>query len=207
MSVRGLEPHQRAALIINEFQRGTADPSVAALPELAAQAEARGLAAQINGLADRFRACGLPVVHTPVVHRPGYEGVPINCQLLGIMKRQGAFVQGNPDAELHPEVQPAPADYVLTRLSGIIAWHATQLDVLLRNLGITTVVLSGVSTNLAIPGLAIDAVNRGYSVVVAEEATAGTSAEIHEFVLSNLLPVIATISTVTEIADAIEASA
>ena len=203
MNVRGLEPQQRAALIVNEFQRGTCDPAVAALPELATQVEARGTTARVAWIAERFRARGLPVVHTPIVHRPGLEGVPINCQLLAAMKKMNAFVEGSPQTEYMPGVEPAPSDLVLTRVAGIIAWHATPLDLLLRNLGVSTVVLTGVSTNLAIPGLTIDAVNRGFSVVIAEDATAGTSPEIHEFVLTKLLPVVATISDTESIAAAI----
>jgi nicotinamidase-related amidase len=203
MSVRGLEPERKAALVVNEFQRGTVDPAVSVLPELAAQADQRAIASRIAWLAEQFRAAGLPVVHTPIVHRPGLEGVPANCQLLGVMKKMRAFEEGSVHVEYHPEVQPASSDFVLTRVAGIIAWHATPLDLLLRNLGVNTVVLTGVSTNLAIPGLTIDAVNRGFSVVIAEDATAGTSPEIHDFVLTRLLPVVATISNTTDIAAAI----
>lgn len=55
--------------------------------------------------------------------------------------------------------------------------------------------LTGVSTNLGIPGAAIKAVNRGYSVVIPEDCTAGVWPEAHEFIISQLLPPLAAITT------------
>ncbi|CAO5177345.1 hypothetical protein FAIPA1_30286 [Frankia sp. AiPs1] len=47
----------------------------------------------------------------------------------------------------------------------------------LRNLGVTTIVATGVSVNIAIPNLVMDAVNRGYQVVVPRDAVAGIPAD------------------------------
>jgi nicotinamidase-related amidase len=66
----------------------------------------------------------------------------------------------------------------------VTAFYGTPLDQLLRNCGVRTVVLTGVSTNLGIPGSAIEAVNRGYSVVIPEDCTAGVWPEAHDFVIS-----------------------
>ena len=53
----------------------------------------------------------------------------------------------------------------------------TDLDAILRNLGVTTIVAVGVSLNVAIPNLVMDAVNAGYRVVLPRDAVAGIPAE------------------------------
>jgi nicotinamidase-related amidase len=77
-----------------------------------------------------------------------------------------------------------------------------QLDALLRNSGITTVVLAGVSLNVAIPNLAFDAVNRSYQVVVAADAVAGTPVEYGGQVLKHCLSLIATLATTEDLVTA-----
>ena len=59
------------------------------------------------------------------------------------------------------------------RAHGMAPFTGTTLDATLRGYGIDTVVLSGVSTNIALFGAAIEAVGLGYSVVLAEDCTAG----------------------------------
>ena len=70
----------------------------------------------------------------------------------------------------------------------------TTLDATLRGYGIDTVVLSGVSTNIALPGAATEAVALGYSVVLAEDCTAGATPETHQMQVTMHLPLLATIT-------------
>ena len=55
---------------------------------------------------------------------------------------------------------------MLSRLHGLSPLAETSLDAILRNLGVTTIVATGVSVNVALLGLTFDAVNRGYQVVL-----------------------------------------
>ncbi len=73
---------------------------------------------------------------------------------------------------------------------------------MLRNLGVTTVVATGVSVNLGILGLAIEAVNLGYRVVVATDAVAGVPRDYADAVMRNTIALLATRATVDEIARA-----
>ena len=60
----------------------------------------------------------------------------------------------------------APSDIVLPRYHGLGPMTGTQLDPILRNLGVTTIVGVGVSVNIGMTNLAFDAVNRGYQIVM-----------------------------------------
>ena len=55
-------------------------------------------------------------------------------------------------------------------------------------------VLSGVSTNIALPGACTEAVALGYSVVLAEDCTAGATAETHQMQITQHLPLLATVT-------------
>ena len=76
-----------------------------------------------------------------------------------------------------PTLGPEPSDYVSARRHGVSPFGGTSLDATLRGLGVTTVVATGVSLNLGIPGLAIEAVNLGYRVVLPQDAVCGVPAD------------------------------
>ncbi len=78
---------------------------------------------------------------------------------------------------------------------------------MLRLTDTRVVVVAGVSTNVAIPGLALEAVNRGYHVVLPEDATAGASAETHRFMLDNFLAMVTRITTVDDVVAELKAGA
>jgi nicotinamidase-related amidase len=207
MSVRGLEPGRRAALVINECQNGMVNAEASSNAGLAGQAAERGIVPAIARLAAAFRTVGGPVVHTTIVLRPDGAGTTANCLLLGSLKKKGAVVQGRKEAEIHPELTPHAEDIVVQRVHGLSPFHNSELESYLRERGVDTVVLTGVSTNIGIPGTALEAVNRGFTVVVAEDCTAGAWPEAHEFQVTHTLPLLATVTSSEEIAGALTESA
>src|SRR3954470_10549475 len=203
MGVRGLDRGDRAALVINECQNAMVNPAASSNEGLAAQAATRGIVPRITRLAAAFRAAGAPVVHSTIVLRPDGFGTQANCLLLGSLKKKGAVVAGCRGAEIHPDLEPHPSDVVLQRAHGLTPFHSSELEPLLRERGVTSVVLTGVSTNIGIPGAALEAVNRGFTVVVAEDCTAGAWPEAHDFQVRHTLPLLATITSADEVAAAL----
>jgi nicotinamidase-related amidase len=92
-----------------------------------------------------------------------------------------------------------PGDVVLPRYHGLSPLTGGPLDSLLRNGSVTTLVLAGVSLNVAIPNLAFDAVNRSYQVVVVSDAVAGIPVEYGAEVLRHTLRLIATLATADDV--------
>jgi biuret amidohydrolase len=76
----------------------------------------------------------------------------------------------------------------------------TSVDPILRNLGVSTVVGTGVSVNVALLGLAFEAVNRGYQIVLPRDATAGVDDAYVDAVHANTLSLVATVTTVDAVA-------
>jgi nicotinamidase-related amidase len=101
--------------------------------------------------------------------------------------------------EVIPEVGVEPDDLVLTRTHGLNPMAGTDLDPILRNLGITTVVVAGVSVNVAITNLVMDAVNLGYQVVLPRDAVCGLPADYADAVIDNTLRLLATVTTVDDL--------
>ena len=85
-------------------------------------------------------------------------------------------------------------------------FSGTSLDTWLRSLHVDTVVATGVSVNLGVLGLAIEACNLGYQVVVPRDTVAGIPAAYAEAVLDNTFPLIATLTTTDELLAAWDAN-
>ncbi|MDE1145138.1 MAG: cysteine hydrolase [Azospirillaceae bacterium] len=201
--VRGLDKGQKVALLVNEAQVGVMDPAYSIFPALAQQVEARGIVPRIAALMDQFRARGLPIFHLPVVHRPDFADVTPNSLISGVTLKGRRMAAGSIEADYIDILRPGPTDYVVSRSSGFIAFLETSLDATLRRLGVQTVVLTGVSVNVALPGNTMAAVDLGYQVVIPEDCVAGTDPAVHRTLVDNQLRVLATISTSEEVTAAL----
>ncbi len=192
----------RTALVLQEVQNGVVgEPSV--LPELAAAARAVDLVANCARLAAAARAAGVPVLHCTAETRADGRGANRNARLfLGVSKGPVRLTPGSDAVGVPPEIGVEPADVVLPRYHGIGPMSGTQLDPLLRNMGIATIVGVGVSVNVGMTNLAFDAVNLGYQVVLPGDAIAGVPPEYAEAVVRNTLALVATITTSDEVVSA-----
>lgn len=204
MGVRGLDQGERAALLLNECQNGMVDADLANNGGLAAEATRRGLVPRAAALARACREAGVLVVHATIVPRADYVGTTSNCLLLASLVKKGKIVAGRREAEIHPDLAPEPSDVVLSRVHGLTPFHGTELEAVLRARGVTTVIVAGVSTNIGVPGACLEAVNRGFAVVVAEDCTAGAWPEAHAFQVENTLPLLATVTSSADVMTVLE---
>ncbi|SHN39887.1 cysteine hydrolase [Cryptosporangium aurantiacum] len=193
MAVRGLDRGQRPALVISECQNGITNLAYEQSP-LIEQVTERGIIPRIDVLAGAFRAAGLPVIHVTIAAPPGFVGFRVNCALAARIAKQGKLVTGTPYAAVHDDLPLHDGDRVLERMHGMAPFTGTELDAVLRGHDVDTVVLAGVSTNIALPGAATEAVALGYEVVLVEDCTAGGTAESHQAQISLHLPLLATIT-------------
>ena len=192
---RGLDKGERAALVISECQRGIVDPALAPFRGLAEQVVARDMLRRIADLAAACRGRGIPVVHCIVRLLPDARGFKVSSPLHAIMRRTPYLYANRAESEIHPALAPQGEDIVSERHHGVTGFHGTDLEPLLRGLGVETVVLAGVSTNIALIGMSIEAANRGFSVVIPEDCTAGGTAETHAHSVRHTLPVVASMTS------------
>jgi nicotinamidase-related amidase len=190
------------AVLTMEVQRAVIG-DLSFIPELAQAAEHTGVIPNIARLLAAARPLGIPVIHCLAAFRADRAGTVVNCALIGSMLRNPEhMLTGSPAAELVPELGPEPSDLVSTRFHGISPFIGTSLDPWLRNLGIRTVVATGVSVNLGVLGLAMEAVNFGYRVVVPRDTVAGVPADYADALLANTFPMISTLTTTDDLLNA-----
>jgi len=79
------------------------------------------------------------------------------------------------------------------------AFHGTELDLQLRRRGVTTIILCGVSTNIGVEQTAREAFQHNYAVVLAEDACASSTAEMHAFSVTKILPRISRVRSTVDI--------
>jgi nicotinamidase-related amidase len=193
------------ALVLQEIQNGIVGDAPT-FPALAEAAAAVGLIPNATRLAQAARAAGAPVIHATAESLPGAFGANQNARLFAAARRDGA---GN--AQRAASVLPvaglyADGDLMLPRYHGLSPMTGTPLDSLLRNAGVTTIVVAGVSLNVAIPNLVFDAVNRAYQVVVVTDAVAGTPLDYGVSVLKHSLSLLATLATADDVVAAWQAA-
>jgi nicotinamidase-related amidase len=199
ISLADLAAPAHTAIVTQECQGAVVGPN-AGLVALAEEAR-REAVPNIERLLPAGRDAGVKVVHCLVQRRPDGLGANHNAKIFTI-GGDVAITPGTEGAELLPELGPAPSDLVLRRWHGIGPMGGTDLDAVLRNLGVTTIVAVGVSVNLAITNLVMDAVNKAYRVVVPRDAVAGIPTDYANTIIDNMLSLLATITTTDDLIEA-----
>jgi len=122
---------------------------------------ARAIVPATARLLNAAREAGVPVIYCNDCHLPGIDRELI---IWG-----DHAIKGTPGAEVIPELTPCPQDFVVPkrRYSG---FFQTDLDILLKELGVKTVVMTGLHAHMCVRHTSADAFCLGYDVVVAKEA-------------------------------------
>jgi len=188
----------RTAVVTSEVQNGVVGER-SALPALAEAAE-KEMLPSLRRLLPAARGAGVQVVHCTAYRRADGKGANTNARLfMGVRKSPVELLPGSAEVEVLADLGPEPEDLVLTRTHGLDPMTGTDLDPVLRNLGVRTIVVTGVSVNVAITNLVMDAVNRGYDVVLPRDAVCGIPQDYADAVIDNTLALLATITTTDDL--------
>lgn len=199
--LRTLLAPRATALVLFECQEGIVGGLAGDTP-LAEAVRRHGTIAHAARVLAAARAAGAVVVHALAARREDGAGAAVNCRLLAASRRSGRppLVPGSPQQAPVAALEPRPGEWTLVRFHGVTPFHQTELDQLLRNQGVRTVVLAGVSVNVGILGAAIEAVNAGYQVVIPREAVCGAPDDYVDAVMRHTLYLLATVVRVEEVA-------
>jgi nicotinamidase-related amidase len=192
-----LDPH-RTALVIIDMQEYFLHPDSplsracdAQVPGVLHYFQEHGRAVAeptLQRLLGVFRTHGMRVVYTTVASE-----LPDGADLMPIFRERNAMAHAamqepyiphtaNAWARIVPSLTPQPNELVINKTT-YGTFTSTGLDRALRNLGIDTLVIGGVVTNVCVETTARDAADHGYTVVVVDDACAAFSPEIHEAAL------------------------
>ncbi|MFJ5307138.1 cysteine hydrolase family protein [Streptomyces sp. NPDC088350] len=176
-----------SALVVVDLQKGlvpalTDDPITTAVK-------------QATHLATEFRRHGLPVVLVNVTGRP--RGRTDTGRSANSVAPPAGW------ADLIDELDVQPTDHLITKRRRS-AFHDTGLDTLLRDLGVTQVVLCGIATGSGVESTARSASDHGYHVVLATDAMGDPDAEAHRHSVERVFPKLGETATTAEVVDMME---
>ena len=198
VELAGLVDPAHTALVTQECQKGVIGEQVV-FPALAEIAR-REMIPNAARLAKAARAASVPVVHCVAMRRSDGLGSNDNARIFGAARKAPiALTPGSEAVEVIDEIGVEPGDVVLSRYHGVGPMAGTDLDPVLRNLGATTIVAIGVSVNVGMTNLVMDAVNAGYRVVMPRDAVAGVPEDYANAMIDNTLSLLATVVTTDDL--------
>ena len=131
-------------------------------------------------LAEKAREAGATIMHAPISFSPGYN--EITRHPYGILKGVvdgNAFVKGEWGSEICAELKPVIGDILVEGKRGLDTFVSTNLDFMLRSIGVKTVILGGFLTNCCVESTMRSAYENGYEVITVTDMVAATSEEAH----------------------------
>ena len=186
---------ETTAVVCVECQNGVLGPD-SVLPALAG--DSAGLVDDVRRLLDAARHFGARVVHA--TYEGNLGGHPTGTARLwrALGPATDHWAPGSADTAVVPELL-APTDLVLARHHGLFPTLGSELLPVLHGLGVETVVLVGVSLNLAITHTAGHLTQDGFHLVVPRDGVGGTPANYAEQVLNNTIAVLGRLTTVDQL--------
>jgi nicotinamidase-related amidase len=181
-----LEPEKTALLLIH-WQKEIASPGGRNSEDMPQRLQAKGILKCTQAVLEATRKRGMLVAYINGVHAPGYpelgaRTVPLAAMLIG----RGSMLKGTRGVEVIDELRPLESEIVLDNYSPS-AFCGTPLDLILRNKGITNLVISGIATHVAVESTTREAFARGYTVYTLEDCCTSTTQELHEWSIKNTL--------------------
>ena len=176
------------ALVIIDLQNGIVEMPLQPRSGLVVVANAMKLA-------QRFRHASSPVILVNVAWSRDYSDAlrqPVDHPHSG---PPGGFADGWSDIV---DGLRQPGDILVTKHQWG-AFFGTDLDIQLRRRGIRDIVLGGIATNIGVESTARQAWEHNYGVILAEDATASLTAEMHQFTIKNIFPLISRVTRSEEI--------
>ena len=144
--------------------------------------EARAQVGRIAGLVDACREKDVPVIYT--VHETDPAFNPLEIATFPHLAEAG-MRRGTDGIEVFDELAPAEGEYVLHKRR-YSAFFQTDLELVLRNSGVDTVIICGTVSNICCESTARDAYFRDFKVVFGSDVNSALSKEVHKAVLANM---------------------
>jgi nicotinamidase-related amidase len=173
-----------SALLVMDVQRGIveryADPAY--LPRL-------------RQAIDGARAAGMPVIYVVIGFRAGHPEVSVRNKTFSTLATGSRFAEGDPSAEIHPDVAPAPGDIVVTK-KRVSAFAGSDLDLVLRAQQISSLVLTGIATSGVVLSTLRQAADLDFGLTVLADGCLDADPEVHRVLTEKVFPRQAEVLTV-----------
>ncbi len=186
----------RTALIIQDMQNDVISEGGAfASSGSPAHARAQNVIENSRRLAEACRRVGVSVIHVWFVCEPGHPALPQNCGLYRGVTEANALVRGTWGAAPVDGLKPQSGDLVVEKMS-MSAWPSSRLESYLAGQGVDTIINTGAWTNMSVEHTARTAADKGYRVIVPEDACSTMNADWHNASIQYAMANVSEITTV-----------
>jgi gluconolactonase len=193
----------RCALIIQDLQNDVIIEGGAfadsGSPE---HAKEQNVVENVKALAAKAREKGVPVIHVHYLVEKGCPGLKLNAPLFEGLKETDALVRGSWGAAAAEGLEPQDGDHVVEKMR-MSAWHDTNLESLLEELGRDTIIVTGAWTNMSIEHTSRTGADKGYYMVVPEDGCSTMNADWHNASINFALQNVATVTTCAAVTEAL----
>ena len=160
-----------------------------------------GTIAQVQRLADAFRAAGRPVVYVAHVLKPDYSDAAFPYWRVGMEPGHGNrthCVEGTWGAQIIDALKPQEGEHLVVK-KGFGGFSGTPLDTVLRNMGVNTCVVSGVTTCVCVSNTVRGGVENNYRMIIAKDGVAEINRHTHTAELETMQRLFADVISVDEV--------
>jgi nicotinamidase-related amidase len=160
-----------------------------------------GTIPNVKRLADAFRAAGRPVLYLAHVLKPDYSDAAFPYWRVGIEPASGNrrhCVEGTWGAQIIYDLKPQEDEHLVVK-KGFGGFSNTPLDTLLRNMGVTTCVVTGVTTCVCVSTTVRGGIEYNYRMIVVSDAVAEVDQTTHEAELKTMARIFADVKTTDEV--------
>jgi nicotinamidase-related amidase len=166
----------RTALLLMDLQQGV----------LALLSDDEALLQRAQQVHRAARSAGAEVVYVRTAFTAeDYAAILPSNKIFAPVAKAHLFAEGSPEATIHPDVQPEPGEHVFTK-TRVGALSTTKLDNFLRERGIDTLVLAGVTTTGVVLSTLRDAVDRDYRLLVLGDVCADPNLDAHRVLVDSV---------------------
>jgi nicotinamidase-related amidase len=184
---------KKAALLVIDMQNDFINKGSMVYTEMA-----EAIVPNLKRLILSCRKAKIPVIYTAHIHQdPAVDG-GMTAQWWLELKDKKVLVAGSKGAEIYSEIAPKPDEKVIYK-HRYSAFYNTDLEIALRGLGITDLIISGVMTNICCESTARDAFFRDFRIFVLADGTGSGEEIFHISSLRALAYGFAYVTTVEEI--------
>jgi ureidoacrylate peracid hydrolase len=164
--------------------------------------------ANINKLINGARSVGAKVIHVPIVFSTDYREMGNDPYgIFKVVKDTGAFQRDSWGAKVADNLDVDVNDIIIDNKMGTCAFATTDLDKVLKQNGITNIVLGGLLTNICIETTMRTAYDKGYKVYALTDCCATVSDEQHKASIANNWPMFSMPLTTDELLNQLESVA
>ena len=159
--------------------------------------------APVQRLIAASRAAGIPIVFSQYEFRPDYSDGGLLVELYPALREVGGMVAGTWDAAFDSRLTVEPSDIVISK-SRYSAFFGTELEQVLRQRGVRTLIICGVTTEMCVESTLRDGFFRDFRIVLAADAVASVDRARHQATLQTVEYGFGAVTPTTDIIAALE---